>query len=237
MLTDMRTLLFILLLSAETSHLFAQRLPQPFRNDIGVFADIRLFSDFVRSNAQGIQLRHQRSQMFAWRLAAGHINYQEQLGSRYPQTAFKDTVVTRSILRNLEGAFIGGGVEVQRQFYKSVFLYAGADLRIGYCTANTDTQISYEYYGHSPLLPDTATYHTVYSFDKASKDGTGVIATATFLLGARVFAGKRFIIGTEFTNPVYYTNSKTGDEKSAISNLSLSLGQVMQRVYLSYRFR
>ncbi len=226
-----------LLLLFTASGLRAQSVtPKNFNNDVSLFADMQLFSDVVNANAQGIHFRYQHSPMIAWRLSGGHFTYEEQGGTTILAPFSKDSVGTRRQIRNMEGAFLGGGVEAQRQFFRKVYLYAGAEVHIGYGVASVDTAFSYKYFGPSPFPPDTAQYLTTSSFGRAAKDGSGIMASATFLLGARVFVGKRFIIGTEFSNPVYYTNSKTGDESGRRSNLSLSTSQVTQRFYVSYRF-
>lgn len=213
----------------------AQAVPDMLKNDVGPMAELQLTEHFISNNIAGIQFRHQRSDIVAWRASAGYFSLRNSGGAThlYP---FADTLTTRSVDELIKGLAVSGGIEAQRRFFKKIYLYAGADLRIGYGTAVRDTQLNYEYYAPSTTFPGTGLERFTASAERQSSKGNGLIVTAAILVGARVYAGHRFIIGTEFTNPAYYINFKAGNQSGNTNGIDLSIGQVVQRIYVSYRF-
>lgn len=233
MIAPMRTILILLLVAPYIANAQTAGL---LKNDLGPMAEVQLTDNFITNNSAGIQLRHQCSGMVAWRASVSYFNLRQR-GPVIHLYPFTNTITTRSVDDVVDGIAVGGGMEVQRQFYRKVYLYAGADLKIGYGTARRDTQITYEYYTPSTVFPGQNDRQFSTTQIRHSANGRGIVVTTAVLVGAKIYTGKRIIIGTEFTNPLYYVNIKTGDQIGASSSgLDFTIGQIMQRVYVTYRF-
>ncbi len=70
----------------------------------------------------------------------------------YPYLAPGDTLSIPSTVRKEQRYYAFGGLEVQREFYKGIYFFAGAELRLGYGTAHVDTASTNTFYpvGGSP---------------------------------------------------------------------------------------
>ena len=200
--------------------------------------DIPLFPGFISNQVAGIQYRHQSNPILAWRATAGHFSFSNE-GTTvhlYPYSA--DTIRTRHTYTNIKGIALSAGFEAQRQFFKKVYFYGGIEARAGYGTAYQDTQLTYQYVERSQIFPlDTGLYTTTRHTSTSGADGNGMFISATFLAGARIYIGRRIIIGTEFSNPAYYFNYHTPERSGNTSGIAFSLDHVTQRCYLSYRFQ
>lgn len=201
--------------------------------ELSGFYDANLISDFMRLNVIGVQYRKQKTSLWSWRSSSGYFNYVDE-GVRIYQRPFnEDTVRTRKVDRVLSGGCVSGGVEVQRQFYKQVYLYAGAELRVGYGDAFIDTHQSVQY---NYATPNGLQYSSSMSRSRVAVDGNGILISGAFLVGAKLYAGNRLTIGSEFSNPAFWVRTRTPESPDPIKIVSFSLPQVMQRFYIGWRF-
>ena len=233
----MRTTVLIIVVCFLSISVRGQQDPIRLRNDVGPILELQLARGFINADFTGVQYRYQKTQNLAFRSSLGYFNLNEA-GTRvtlWPTSV--DTYRTRHIQRIVEGFFVSGSAEMQRRFYRNIFLYAGGEYRAGYGKAYTDTQITINYMGPNPIILGGPAYPFQTTANRQSREGTGWMMSATLLIGGRVYAGKRFIVGTEFSNPLYLINSRTGDEKQRNSGVDASTDHLMQRFYVSYRFR
>ena len=67
-----------------------------------------------------------------------HIGYisEQSVNNPFYYEIVNDTLSQYRLMKKEKGMYVGGGFEVQRNFYKKIYLYASADLRLGYTQGN-----------------------------------------------------------------------------------------------------
>lgn len=210
----------------------------PGKNEIGLFAEIisgNSFGNATYNSYLGLQYKRWAKPDIAYRVmgALGDFNY-----NTVPQVIAKngDTVISTQIYSNVPMYFVGGGVEVQRQFYKKVVLYAAIELRGGYGKAQYEkmeiTEVNKD-------IPQTLQYTNNYRAMRPIASG----GVSTFALDVTPFIGakinfKRISLGTEATivQAGLYTIKYATIPNYSYGNSEFSLGNFRQRVYVNFRF-
>lgn len=79
----------------------------------------------------GIMYKYSKKENYFKRLHIGYIN-EESVNNPFFYQIINDTLSQHRLLKNEKGLYVGGGFEMQRNFYKKIFLYATTDIRLGY---------------------------------------------------------------------------------------------------------
>lgn len=139
-----------------------------------------------------------------------------------------DTVTERHLTTNLPVIYLGGGFEVQRQFYKKVFLYAAIDAQVGYGSGDTrDEIVRYSYTPTSSYFSSTPTGNQ----DHITYFSAGV----TPYIGAKL-QFSRLSFGTEVSALRTELVNITSEQSATTSSINMDIGNFTQRIYLLYRF-
>ncbi len=230
-----RILLFFMLLLP--THLFAQTIDTSHTHALGLLVESN--SMFARDgNAElatvGLQYNKRRKKL-SYKLTAGYASYDQEPHGNGFNSIIQDTAIRKTPKTKIDMVMIGGGLEVQRQFYRKLYFFAGVELRAGYGSGTVDTTITKEYY--VPLV-NPYTGMAVAAIADASYGKTGTDATL-FYLGITPYFGlklefKRFILGTDFKNYVAFT--ALHDRTGATGNVDFSSSNISQSFFVQYKF-
>lgn len=209
----------------------------PGKNEIGLFGEIFNNSGNTNSNYAtytGLQYKRWAKPNIAYRItgAAGGFN-----NNSMPRFVDKrgDTLIQSRTYANVPMFFAGGGVEVQRQFFKKVYLYAAIEVLAGYGRSTYDEILSKEL--QKDITPFTPyPYPTYY---ESSKIKSGEVSA--FALDVTPFIGgkinfKRLCVGTEISIMKPGIQSVKYSDMPAYTTADFSAGNFRQRVYLNFRF-
>ncbi len=136
-----------------------------------------------------------------------------------------DTVSFTSQEKNMQYAAISGGLEFQRAFYKRFYLYAGADLRLGYGAGYTDESQTDVYYSQNGYYQST--------------QGINRYDLQSFMMGMSPFIGakyngRRMVFGLELVQLSTFSFVKEDRYNTTTSNVDMDWG--ITRIYLNYKF-
>lgn len=197
-------------------------------NELGLVVEQQLRSvNDVTNFALGIQYKHWTSQNLGVRASALYVNSKKDMQAYDFRRATADTVIEYRKVRNLNIVQVGAGVEAQRQFYKSIYFFAAAELRVGYGTGGTDTQTVKRFNdGYRIITQDgTAGRGSELSvFHMGFVPSVGVkVQFSRISCGLELF--NNFITATALKEPGYST-----------ANFDVNFGDISQRFFLYYRF-
>ena len=231
---NLRLTLIVLLLCAGNVAM-AQRELKIHNNEIGVMADVTIGDADVHSNLTGLQFRHfksdiYRNNMFGYRVSAGVGNVRHYNNSElYYLSSSPDTLRKIDKERWQKFCFVGLGVDAQRRFYKSVWLYAAVNVTIGYGNCGMDS-IDERYTANNvigfPVSPTTTT------IDLGNAFWIGIAP----ILGAKLEIGKRIWAGTEFATLLTIDNTPANANSGRTTTADFYLGRFNERFYVSFRF-
>lgn len=207
----------------------------PGKNEMGVFGEMFNFNNYNSSSYAtyaGLQYKRWAKPNIAYRImgAAGEYN-----NNSIPRFVDKrgDTLVQSQTYANVPMIFAGGGVEVQRQFLKRVYLYAAIELRAGYGSSSySEIQTKEVKKDFVPFTP-----YPVYNESFLVKSGN----VSAFAVDVTPFIGgkinfKRISLGTEISVIKSGIQSIKYSDMPAYTTTDVSVGDFRQRVYVNFRF-
>lgn len=102
-------------------------------HQLGVFGEIINMNTVIENNTRviGIMYKYSKKDNYFKRLHIGYIN-EESVNNPFFFQIISDTKSQHRLLKKEKGFYIGGGYEMQRNFYKQIFFYASTDMRLGY---------------------------------------------------------------------------------------------------------
>jgi hypothetical protein len=191
-----------------------------FKNEAGVITEVE-----KNAGSYGLQYERWAQPWLGLHLKATYgIQHDDHRGN-IPPLYFNDTILLRSLSRNYQILHLGVGIDVQKRFYKSAFLYASLSLNGGYGKGQSDTSGTLYYNGQEfPAFRFQDKSETLKKFYLELVPSVGV-----------KFNLKRFVIGTDVS---IIRNAMTIESKEGHSNtlFDFELGHFSQRLYIHYRF-
>jgi hypothetical protein len=224
----MRTALVLVFVIA-TQTLFAQTGSRSFKNEIGMMGDVALGEGSYRTNGAGIHYKHWRNKHVGYRFVLGAGALAIEGAKRYYSLGNPDTFYSNSDHFRLPMTFIGGGIEAQKQLYKKLIIYLGAEVRFGFGQGHEDVE-RVKYYAEPSAPNNYLQSHTEIIAGRSYSD---------YWIGFSPLVGlklnlKRFVIGTEFSDPVNFVARKTAT--GSLGDLDFNFLRLNERFYISYRF-
>lgn len=227
----MRTLFFITAISISTA-VTAQDvkqndvLPKQRKNEIGFVSDLGLSSN---NSGIGILYKHWINDYKGIRANVSYLGY-SYTNSKIFFPAQGDTVFSKQAFTDISTIYASIGAEMQRQFYKRVYMYAAIDLYAAYGTGNTEEILSKE----------LSTNNTNERLDYA----VGATYSSTlFRIGVMPMVGVKFNLsrvsfGTELSGILteYKSLKHSNGMPSDGGIMDFSMGHFTQRVFVTFRF-
>lgn len=200
----------------------------PRKNEIGLMFETNLTSS-ENLDLVGVQYKHWKNEHFGYRIIAAQRTYESTTRDQYVSIQH-DTVFRLGNSNNIKMAFIGAGIEAQRHFFKSVYLFAAVEIRGGYGSGNYNTTLTVEKQNGEYI--ETA--------NSIKSNGVKMFAIeAVPSVGAKL-QYKKLCFGTEafFVHASYskITYPITAPVISSGSLLDFSAGELAQRFFINYRF-
>jgi hypothetical protein len=229
--------LMICLLLAAPITVWAQNTDS-FRNSVGVFVETNaLFVGDENPNMKtmGLQYIMNTKKILRYKVSVGYADYWHM-----PRGVFHavqaDTVKMRKVNRYINLGMVGVGLEVQRQFYRKMYFFAGFDLRAGYGTGKSDTSVNKEYTFKFYDSTANRSFDIMQSNSDILRgpDVTMVYAGFTPYFGLKL-EFKHFSVGTSFMNYFAYRSiqSKGGHNDALID---FSSANITQQFFVRYKF-
>lgn len=226
----MRTLFFITAISLSTA-VAAQDvkqidvMPKERKNEIGFVSDLGLNTNH---SGIGILYKHWINDYKGIRANVSYSSY-SYANSKIFFPAQGDTVFSKQAFTDISTIYASIGAEMQRRFYKRVYMYAAVDLYAAYGTGNTEEILSKE----------LSTYNANERLDYA----IGATYSSTlFRIGVMPMVGVKFnfsriSFGTELSGILTeYQSLKHNNNTPANGIFDFSLGHYTQRVFVTFRF-
>lgn len=208
----------------------------PGKNEIGLVGE--MFSGGYTGNSNynshlGIQYKRWAKPNIAYRImgAIGDYNYHST-----PKFVDKkgDTLYHIQTYSSVPMYFVGGGVEVQRHFYKKVTLYAALELRAGYGSGTYDEMLVKEVQQDiTPYLGSTTIHHEVSTLRRGN--------VSAFILDVAPFIGakinfRRISLGTEASLVKMGLESVSYAGAPGRGTGNFTMTDFRQRIYVNWRF-
>lgn len=209
--------------SNNTDILLLKKYP---KNEIGLVSETN-FGNEEYGGPGMVQYKRWVRENMAYRVNAGVGSYSHfNLNSYYG--IIGDTVFEKQSRQRATMAFAGAGVEMQRHFYKRVYLYAAVDLLAGYGSGETEdylvrkVAINGQDHTESSLMPGRGKL-SVFHMNLAP------------FIGAKIVFN-RISFGTEISaiNLSYTSKTDNFGYKSSIGEMNM--GYLRQRFFINYRF-
>lgn len=141
-----------------------------------------------------------------------------------------DTLYDKTIRQKQQAYLIGSGLEVHRNFYKQLFLYATVDARMGYSVGNFKEQVLKRVNtGSSPSLIESLEIRNLPNYRSR-----GFVLDFMGSIGAKLDF-KHIKIGLE-TGPIIHTSYTSFETNVNYSIFDLDMEFFAHRVYLTYKF-
>lgn len=195
------------------------------KNEIGTVGESNFGNEQFGGPAM-IQYKRWVRDNMAYRINAGVGTYNNFIHDGYFGIV-GDTILEKQTMQQATVTFGGGGLEMHRHFFKSVYLYAAVDVLAGYGKGKTEdyivrrVEVNGQDHTESSLTP-----------------GRGNISV--FHLNAAPFIGAKIVFnrisfGTEMSAiNLSYTNKN--DNASRTGFVDLNMGFLRQRFFVNYRF-
>lgn len=227
----MKTKLWALLICMSSLQMIAQEANPKHKTKVNELGLGFRFPAQTSTDRNGVELLYKRwfRPWQAYRISAGFNN--EDLRSAVWYRAVNSQVIKTEEGGRNHFAFISGGLEAQRQFYKRVYLYAATDLRLMYgkgrnyskmYTLNDSLGIT-----HADLIPGSTSSYATTNF-------RGELVGS---LGAKINF-PRISCGFEVYNAVMSYSGTTSSLRS-VNNTNLfdfNLGAISNRAFVTWRF-
>jgi hypothetical protein len=161
---------------------------------------------------------------YRFSVSYGHYKSREQAETY----AKSDTAVQVSHISQADLLVIGGAWQVQRKFYKRLYLFAALEMKAGYGSRELDT-ITTKYYTFKNGRGQDG-----FNTGWGSKNNM-LYADLAPSVGAKL-QFNRISIGTEFVFDLASYNSGTYPDGTGMSVFNLNLGKTSSRLFVNYRF-
>lgn len=198
------------------------------KNEIGILIEAPTHT--LYGGASGFQYKHWIKPNFGYHLSATTGAYNYNSDAQFVDKS-GDTVRYNQTNTFVPLGYIGWGVQIQRQFFGKIYLYAALESRIGYGKGRID---------EFSITEVTVVQDSFRSFNGStvplSSENISIL-TVDFapFIGARL-PFKRFCLGAEITairsGTAHYNYASYRDYSIAIAEFN----DLRQRLYLSYRF-
>ena len=208
----------------------------PGKNEMGLVAEIFNNGNMGNSNYTshfGVQYKRWAKPNIGYRVLAAAGNFSYHTMPRFIDKR-GDTVYQTQTFSSTPMYFAGGGVEVQRHFYKKITLYAALELRAGYGSGTYDEVLVKEvqeelrpYFGASTLHHEVSTIR--------QGDVSAFILDVTPFIGAKLNF-KRISLGTEATIVRMGMESVNYSKFADYTTSNFNIGDFRQRIYVNWRF-
>ena len=240
----MKNLLFAaILLPATVLAQTTQKTATPENNrvnSLGIISEsnsANAVNDIPSMGVFGLQYRRQVRPHCAYSIMAAYGSYNSMPSTTRISTIKDDTAYGRSISTKAGLGLLGFALEADRQFYKKVYFFAGADLRGGYGTGTRDTNLVRSY-NYTSVDPVTGNVYQGIVNKATSADGPAVsmvnVALTPYVgvkLELRRIAFGLAVVG----GSVAYTSIKP-QNGSASSLVDFDLGNISRRLFFRYKF-
>ena len=201
-----------------------QPLPRERTRELGIMSQMGGYDYDI--NIIGAQFKTYKDERRAFRLMAGYGNYHNF--SNNDVAIGSDTVTEVHSFTKINMPLLGLGVEMQRHFWKKIYLFAGIEVRGGYGKGNLDTMMSSRQINtQGPGNPNGAPF--------VPQDVSLTYISASPSIGAKIH-GKRIGAGIELM-PVNLVYRNLDYEKgSSIGTFDFNSAIFQQRLFIYYRF-
>lgn len=190
------------------------------KNEAGIFTEIGK----NRGN-YGIQYKTWIKSWMGIHVNASYGRQEEDNHGNLKPLYYNDTILLRNLSTSYKLMNLGIGIDVRKQFYKNLFLYASMDLTGGYGKGESDTTGTF-YYNNQEFPV----------FENQDQD----VTLKKFYLNWLPTVGiqwnlKRFAIGTDVS---IIRNAMTIESRGGHSTtlFDMEIGDFSQRLYIHYRF-
>jgi len=225
----MRTTLVVLTLLACSSVIAQETndvIPVYPKHEIGLSGE----TNFGNSDYGGpsmLQYKHWMRHNMAIRVNAGIGTYQAYNSDGYYGVS-GDTILERQTHNKATMGYGGFGIEMHRHFYKSIHLYAAAEVMAGYGSGTSESFLvkrvitNGQDYSNSDIVPGNSGTVSLFNLNIAPYVGAKIVL-------------KRISFGTELSGiSMGYTNVSTNGKSS--SSADMNAGSFRQRFYVLFRF-
>jgi hypothetical protein len=202
------------------------------KNEFGAFVQINPYNNNKEDfNLMGFSYKTQKTERFTLRFMAAYGDYNTQDQKSYVSYV-SDTFVSKGTKTHISLGMLGGGIEVQRKFYKKVYLFAAVELRAGYGSGTIDSFVQKDFASNS-----AGQLRITESYGAGQGDANMFHASISPSIGAKL-QFKRISFGTEmFTAQLSYNNTTYRDaRKYNMSVMNFDLGNISHRFFFNYRF-
>lgn len=231
----MKSILFVLASVLLTLSVFAQDAASekkplfPRKNELGLMGETGFGNNNKNTGFTGVQYKRWVKPYMGYRVLAAYGEYYERY-HLLSETKLGDTVIETSRETTVPLASLGAGIEMQRKFYKRVYLFAAVEVRGSYGRGRYNHVISQRvennavnYYAETAFTP------------QADVRMFSVFATPS--IGAKL-QWRKFSIGTEISAlQLGYTNTKYKYEvNNSGGMIDFNAGVFRQRFFVHYCF-
>lgn len=199
--------------------------------ELGIFS--QFFHETEESGDQmlvGLQFRRQVKPQLNFRVLAAYHRYQYTARPEVLESYNNDSLRMQATKSNANMLAVGIGLEVQRHFYKRVWLFADAELLAGLGTGKTRSS--------SNVLPFGGFFRAFP--DMMAADYKEVTYQRTYIrlvpgVGAKiVFDRVNFGLETQFAS-IGIASEKVGDRRTTLPGIHI-LNNIAYRFQVNYRF-
>jgi hypothetical protein len=231
----MKVILFVLASALLTTSVFAQDETKgkktlfPQKNELGLMAETGFGNNNKNTGFTGLQYKRWVKPYMGYRIIASYGEYYERY-RLLSETRLGDTVIETSRATTVPLASLGAGIEMQRKFYKRVYLFAAVELRGSYGHGRYNHIVSQR------VENNAVNYYAETAFSPQA-DVRMFSLFATPSIGAKL-QWRKLIIGTEISAiQLGYTNTKYQYDMSNTGGmLDFNAGSFRQRFFVHYCF-
>jgi hypothetical protein len=222
--------IFLLISLFAAVNLHAQKKPIPFRsNEIGIGYRIPSYTQSYQSQIGfDLMYKHFTKPNKAYRLMLGFQNQDFRLSKKY-YTYAQYTLLIKNKYYNYSTVFVGAGVQMQRHFYKRIFLTAAADTRfhMGKGKLKYNEVVNYSLAGNEQQKINSSDISDVKAFKWDLFPS----------IGAK-FEFSHINFGMELTAAFmqYVSLKPSTSSELPFSLFDLDIGNNFTRFYINYRF-
>lgn len=167
----------------------------------------------------------------AVRISAGFGKYDNMINKGVTNFV-ADTAIETLALNTVDMFYVNAGIEMHKQFYKRMYMYAAIDLRAGYGSGTVQHAEKRHYsvggvtYKEESYLPFTTTF-----------DLTRFTIDATPYVGVKVLFN-RVAFGTEISalRTGFISQKTTDPTEESMGIVDMNAGLLRQRIFINFRF-
>lgn len=224
----MKKIPLFVLFSFSAFNLAAQEIKAPapnvYKHESGIFGQTEgVGNEHLSTSMIGLQYKYWHTERLGMRMIAAYGNYY----SSSSETSYisGDTLVRHQKYFDFSIPVAGVGIEMQRHFYKRVYLFAALEMKGGYGNGTGATS------EHRSSGQGDSMFHFSQNVDR--HDASLLYIGLTASIGAKV-QWNRICLGLEVF-PVHLSYSKINDDIDRSGGTDMSLGSFSQRLFLHWR--